>query len=876
MAEKKPKGKKTDGLTPMMQQYSEIKKENQDCILMYRLGDFYEMFFDDAKTASRELDLTLTGRDCGQEERAPMCGVPFHSAESYIGRLVAKGYKVAICEQMEDPALAKGLVRREIIRKITPGTVLESSMLDESRNNYIGAVYQDSRGAGLCFCDISTGEVFASQLPEGGVSEEICNELARFSPRELLLSDGAYSNAAVLSFARERLGAYAERAGEWRFQPENALETARKQFSGQTLPEEQTLLLQAVGGLLSYLHETQKSDLAYLRSLQVYRQSQYMELDYTARRNLELTASLHGGEKKGSLLWVLDKTRTAMGARLLRQWLEKPLVSVAQIRRRQQAVGALAGDLMTRDALERQLSGVNDMERIASRIVYGTANGRDLRALYQVCCRLPALRESLSVFSQPLLQELCSGLDTLEDIGALIDRAIVEEPPFSLREGGVIREGFDPEADELRQLLGGGTDRLAEIEARERERTGIPKLKVSYNKVFGFYIEVSTSYTGQAPADYIRKQTLTNCERYITPELKALEGEVLSASDRLTALEYQLFTGVREQIAAQIGRIQAVAQSVAAADVLCALAKAALQNHYVMPEVDDSDRIEIREGRHPVVERVLEDTLFVPNDTLLNCGTDRVYVITGPNMAGKSTFMRQTALIVLMAQCGSFVPAASASIGVCDRIFTRVGASDDLFAGRSTFMVEMNEVADILKHATSRSLLILDEIGRGTSTFDGMAIARAVLEYVADRKKLGARTLFATHYHELCELEGQLEGIKNYNIVVKKRGDDIIFIKKIVRGGANDSYGIEVAKLAGLPEEVIRRAKAVLREIESRQPAREPACAPPEEETAQLSLGAAAQQEILRRLREAAPDTMSPIEALTLLYQLHRQAVEAE
>ena len=876
MAEKKPKGKKTDGLTPMMQQYSEIKKENQDCILMYRLGDFYEMFFDDAKTASRELDLTLTGRDCGQEERAPMCGVPFHSAESYIGRLVAKGYKVAICEQMEDPALAKGLVRREIIRKITPGTVLESSMLDESRNNYIGAVYQDSRGAGLCFCDISTGEVFASQLPEGGVSEEICNELARFSPRELLLSDGAYSNAAVLSFARERLGAYAERAGEWRFQPENALETARKQFSGQTLPEEQTLLLQAVGGLLSYLHETQKSDLAYLRSLQVYRQSQYMELDYTARRNLELTASLHGGEKKGSLLWVLDKTRTAMGARLLRQWLEKPLVSVAQIRRRQQAVGALAGDLMTRDALERQLSGVNDMERIASRIVYGTANGRDLRALYQVCCRLPALRESLSVFSQPLLQELCSGLDTLEDIGALIDRAIVEEPPFSLREGGVIREGFDPEADELRQLLGGGTDRLAEIEARERERTGIPKLKVSYNKVFGFYIEVSKSYAGQAPADYIRKQTLTNCERYITPELKALEGEVLSASDRLTALEYQLFTGVREQIAAQIGRIQAAAQSVAAADVLCALAKAALQNHYVMPEVDDSDRIEIREGRHPVVERVLEDTLFVPNDTLLNCTSDRVYVITGPNMAGKSTFMRQTALIVLMAQCGSFVPAASASIGVCDRIFTRVGASDDLFAGRSTFMVEMNEVADILKHATARSLLILDEIGRGTSTFDGMAIARAVLEYVADRKKLGARTLFATHYHELCELEGQLEGIKNYNIVVKKRGDDIIFIKKIVRGGANDSYGIEVAKLAGLPEEVIRRAKAVLREIESRQPAREPVCAPPEEETPQLSLDAAARQEILRRLREAAPDTMSPIEALTLLYQLHQQAVEAE
>lgn len=877
MAEKKPKGKTADGLTPMMQQYYDIKKENQDCILMYRLGDFYEMFFDDAKTVSRELDLTLTGRDCGQEERAPMCGVPFHSAEGYIGRLVAKGYKVAICEQMEDPALAKGLVKREIIRKITPGTVLESSMLEESRNNYIGAVYQDSRGAGVCFCDISTGEVSATQLPPEGVSGEICNELARFSPRELLLSDGAYSNQTVLTFAKERLNAYTEQAGEWRFVPENAREAVEKQFAGQSVPEEQILLIQAVGGLLSYLHETQKSDLAYIRSLQIYRQSQYMELDYTARRNLELTASLHGGEKKGSLLWVLDKTRTAMGARLLRQWLEKPLVSVPQIQRRQQAVGALVQDLMTRDALEKQLSGLNDMERIASRIVYGTANGRDLRALYQVCCRLPDIRESLSGFYQPLLRELCRELDTLEDVAELIDRAIVEEPPFSLREGGVIREGFHPEADELRRLLGGGTGRLAEIEARERERTGIPKLKVSYNKVFGFYIEVSKSFIPQVPEDYIRKQTLTNCERYITPELKALEGEVLSASDRLTALEYQLFTQVREQIAAQVHRIQSAARSVAAADVLCSLARTAQQNQYVMPEVDESDRIEIQDGRHPVVERVLEDTLFVPNDTRLDCGSNRVYIITGPNMAGKSTFMRQTALIVLMAQCGSFVPAASAHIGICDRIFTRVGASDDLFAGRSTFMVEMNEVADILKHATSRSLLILDEIGRGTSTFDGMAIARAVLEYVADKKKLGARTLFATHYHELCELENQLEGVKNYNIVVKKRGDDIIFIKKIVRGGANDSYGIEVARLAGLPEEVIRRAKAVLREIEARQPVRGDTPAPrAETEETQLSLEGAARQEILRRLRETAPDTMSPIEALGLLYQLHQQALEAE
>ena len=871
-------------VSPMMQQYFEIKKQHPNEILFYRVGDFYEMFYDDALTASRELELTLTGKSCGKEERAPMCGVPFHSYETYVARLIAKGYKVAICEQMEDPALAKGLVKRDIIRVVTPGTVIESSMLAEDKNNYLCSIYtRRTRGrwkAGICFADISTGEAYATELNAEKIGGAIITELCRYMPSEILICPAMLDFKDVTAYIKQHTSALVELREDACFKDGVMESTMADQF-GPTWRdalgyEKDALVPYAVAAMINYLHETQKHGVERIKTVQNYADAQYMRLSPVTRANLELTETMRGREKRGTLLWVLDKTRTAMGARLLRQWLEKPLVSVAQIRRRQQAVGALAGDLMTRDALERQLSGVNDMERIASRIVYGTANGRDLRALYQVCCRLPALRESLSVFSQPLLQELCSGLDTLEDIGALIDRAIVEEPPFSLREGGVIREGFDPEADELRQLLGGGTDRLAEIEARERERTGIPKLKVSYNKVFGFYIEVSKSYTGQAPADYIRKQTLTNCERYITPELKALEGEVLSASDRLTALEYQLFTGVREQIAAQIGRIQAAAQSVAAADVLCALAKAALQNHYVMPEVDDSDRIEIREGRHPVVERVLEDTLFVPNDTLLNCGTDRVYVITGPNMAGKSTFMRQTALIVLMAQCGSFVPAASANIGVCDRIFTRVGASDDLFAGRSTFMVEMNEVADILKHATSRSLLILDEIGRGTSTFDGMAIARAVLEYVADRKKLGARTLFATHYHELCELEGQLEGIKNYNIVVKKRGDDIIFIKKIVRGGANDSYGIEVAKLAGLPEEVIRRAKAVLREIESRQPAREPVCAPPEEETPQLSLDAAARQEILRRLREAAPDTMSPIEALTLLYQLHQQAVEAE
>ncbi len=871
----KTKAEKT--FTPMMQQYLDVKQENSDSILMYRLGDFYEMFFDDAKTVSRELDLVLTGRDCGQEERAPMCGVPYHSAEGYIARLVAKGYKVAICEQMEDPAQAKGLVRREIIRKITPGTVLESSMLEEGRNNFIGAVYLDTRGAGLCFCDISTGEVFATQLAGSAVEQEVCAQLGRFAPRELLLSDGAYSRQEILTFSKDRLNAYAERAGEWRFVFENALSAVRKQFGERSPDGQRELLIRAAGGLLSYLHETQKNDLTYISDMQVYEQSQFMELDYTARRNLELTASLQGGDKKGSLLWVLDKTRTAMGARMLRRWLEQPLLSVPRIQRRQNAVEVFFNDMMLREKAEKLLAGVNDLERIASRVVYGTANGRDLRSLHQVCLRLPGLRSCLEGQTTPLLRQLYEETDLLEDIAALIDAAIVDEPPFSVREGGIIRPGFHEEADRLRELLGGGNARLARIEQQERQRTGIAKLKVGYNKVFGYYIECGRTHADQIPEDYIRKQTLTNCERYITPELKALEGEVLSASDRLTALEYQLFTQVREAVAAQVERLQNTSRAVAQVDVLCSLARVARQNRYVKPMVDDSDCIDIRDGRHPVVEQVLQDELFVPNDTLLNSGDDRVYIITGPNMAGKSTFMRQVALITIMAQCGSFVPASAASIGLCDRVFTRIGASDDLFAGRSTFMVEMNEVGDILKYATPRSLLILDEIGRGTSTFDGMSIARAVLEYVADRRKLGARTLFATHYHELCELEGLVEGVKNYNILVKKRGDDIVFIKKIVRGGANDSYGIEVAKLAGLPEVVIRRAKAVLADIETRQPQVLPALAQrPEEpeDDGQVTLGGFAEKAIIDRLRSVSPDTLSPIEALTLLYQLQKQAKE--
>ncbi len=875
--EKKPQAQ--GGFTPMMQQYLDVKAQHQDAILMYRLGDFYEMFFDDAKTVSRELELTLTGRDCGQEERAPMCGVPFHSAEGYIARLIAKGYKVATCDQMEDPATAKGLVKREVIRMITPGTVMETSMLREESNNFIAAIYMDSRGGGICFCDVSTGECFATQTTAAEAGAELVNELARFSPAEVLLSQGAAACGEILEFAKNRLDCYLVQGREHFFALHGALDAAKRQFAAQGDLPEGELLQQAAGALMQYLQENQKGDLSHIRTLEAYGRSQYMELDYTARRNLELTTSLRTGEKRGSLLWVLDHTKTAMGARLLKQWLERPLRSVPQIQSRQNAVAELVDGDLVRDELAADMSKIYDIERIIGRIVYGSANCRDLRSLHQVCAQLPLLREKLQYMQAPLLQRLLAEMDDLSDIGELIDRAIVDEPPFSVREGGMIRKGFDAQADRLRELLGGGTARLAEIERAERERTGIPKLKVGYNKVFGYYIEVTKSYTDQVPDTYIRKQTLTGCERYITPELKELEGEVLSASERLTALEYQLFTQVREAIAGQVSRIQATSHAVAQLDALCSLAKAARKNHYTMPTVDDSDRLHIVAGRHPVVERVLEGSLFVPNDTDMDCGDNRVYVITGPNMAGKSTFMRQVALITIMAQIGSFVPANEAHIGVCDRVFTRVGASDDLFAGRSTFMVEMNEVADILKYATSRSLLILDEIGRGTSTFDGMSIARAVLEYVADKKHLGAKTLFATHYHELCALEGIVDGVKNYNIVVKKRGDDIIFIKKIVPGGASDSYGIEVAKLAGLPDKVVKRAKAVLTEIEHKPSVlpvaqSEPASAEEEPETLQLSLGSLAGSDLVERLRKLEPEVLTPIEAMNLLFELHKQAKE--
>ena len=860
-------------ITPMMQQYLEIKEQNKDAILFFRLGDFYEMFNEDAKLASRELDLTLTTRDRGkpEEERVPMCGVPYHSCDGYIARLIAKGYKVAICEQTEDPAKAKGLVKRDIIRVITPGTV-DSSMLEGSRSNYICGLYMDEERAGVCFCDITTGKTHATAFSGGDLNESVANELGRFHPVEAVVNDGAYGREALVSLLREKFGCRVENYGERRFNLADAQRRAESQFGKEAaaaLPQGNPTALMALGGLLDYLYETQKTDLSHINSLEYYEQGRFLELDLTARRNLELTETLRNKEKRGSLLWVLDKTKTAMGGRLLRSWLERPLLDLAAIDRRLSAVEALVGDTVGREELILSLSGISDMERLIGRVVYGSAGGRDMASLRASLENLPQVKAKLAPFAAGRLGELAASLDELQDVYQLLCQAIVDDPPFSVREGGFIRDGYDSEVDRLRGILSGGKGVIAEVEAREREKTGIKSLKVGYNKVFGYYIEVSRSYYDQVPADYIRKQTLANCERFITQELKDLEHTVLTASDRVIALEYDLFTALREKVGAHMARIQATAAAVAELDTLCAFAAVASKNNYCRPTVDDGDVIEIHDGRHPVVEQVLKGSLFVPNDTYMGRQESRVAIITGPNMAGKSTYMRQVALITLMAQVGSFVPARSARIGVVDRIFTRIGASDDLSAGQSTFMVEMTEVSDILKHATSRSLLILDEIGRGTSTFDGMSIARAVLEHCADRKKLGCKTLFATHYHELTELENTLPGVKNFNIAVKARGEDIVFLRKIIPGGADRSYGIEVAKLAGLPESVVRRARAVLKELEESSGHRPQLLAAPQQD--QVSLEALGEAEVIDRLRRTQPDTLSPMEALNLLYELKQK-----
>ena len=859
--------------TPMMQQYLKIKEENKDAILFFRLGDFYEMFNEDAVLASQELDLTLTSRDRSrpEEERTPMCGVPYHSCEGYIARLIAKGYKVAICEQTEDPAAAKGLVKRDIIRVVTPGTV-DSSMLEGSQANYICGIYLDEESAGVCFCDVTTGRTHATAFSGAERLEHVVNELGRFSPAEALLNEGACAQGELAALLKEKFNCRVERGGAVRFQPEACRRLVEKQYGREAagaLPQGNPAALLALGGLLGYLYETQKTDLSHLSDLEYYEQGRFMELDLNTRRNLELTATLRGKEKRGSLLWVLDKTKTAMGGRLLRSWLERPLLNVAAVNRRLGAVEALVKDAIGREELIFALQGIGDMERLIGRIVYGSAGGRDMASLRAALEKLPELRERLAPFSGGRLGELGRELDVLEDVYALLCRAVVDEPPFSVREGGVIRDGYDQEVDRLRDILSGGKGVIAGVEAREKEKTGIKSLKVGYNKVFGYYIEVSKSYYDLVPETYIRKQTLANCERFITQELKDLEHTVLTASDRLTALEYELFTRLREQVGAQMGRIQATAAAVAQMDAFASLAAVAAKNGYCRPVMDESGVIEIHDGRHPVVERMLKTSLFVPNDTYMGEKEDRIAIITGPNMAGKSTYMRQVALITLMAQVGSFVPARAARIGVVDRIFTRIGASDDLSAGQSTFMVEMTEVADILKHATGRSLLILDEIGRGTSTFDGMSIAQAVLEHCADRKKLGAKTLFATHYHELTELENTLPGVKNYNIAIKSRGDDLVFLRRILPGGADRSYGIEVAKLAGLPEAVVKKARTILRELESQSGKTPPLLAAPREE--QVSMEAISEAEVIDRLRRAQPDAMTPIEAMGLLYELKQK-----
>ena len=866
-------------ITPMMQQYLDMKARNPDSILFFRLGDFYEMFNEDAKLVSKELDLTLTTRDRNKppEERTPMCGVPYHSCDSYIARLISKGYKVAICEQTEDPALAKGLVDRDIIRVVTPGTVIASSMLEDSKNNYICAVYADSQACGLCLCDISTGEAYATSFPMGPEAvEHLENELGRFHPAEAMLSSGAWELDGLRDFLKERLDCSCENGGEGRFRLDTAKPLVEKQFQTglDTLPQGDEAAVQAAGGLLAYLYETQKTDLSHISSFHYYTSGQFMELDLTARQTLELTSTLRGQDKKGSLLWVLDKTRTAMGGRLLRGWLERPLLSPVQIGRRQQAVSDLVEDIITREELSITLREVTDLERLIGRVVYGSAGGRDLAALNNGLAKLPHIRDLLGHCSSALLQGLREELNDLPELRDLLSRGLVDEPPFSVREGGFIRAGFDPEVDRLRDLLEHSAEKLAELEVRTKEQTGIKNMKVKSNKVFGYYIEVAKSQADLVPDTWTRKQTTVNSERYISQELKELEHDILSAQDKITALEYQLFCQLKDAVCEQVAAIQSAAAAVAQVDVLNSLAAVAAANNYCMPQVDASSTLTIVEGRHPVVEKMLKNALFVPNDTHMDCGEDMCAIITGPNMAGKSTYMRQVALIVLMAQIGSFVPATSAHIGVVDRVFTRIGASDDLSAGQSTFMVEMSEVANLLKNATKKSLLILDEIGRGTSTYDGMAIARAVLEHCANPRKLGCKTLFATHYHELTVLEGQISGVKNYNIAAKKRGQDVIFLRKIVRGGADQSYGVEVARLAGVPAPVVKRAGEILKELEScpcSAGGGAPAPAPQTEQVSLLELGS---NTVIKKLRMTDVNILSPIEALNLLAELKQDLNE--
>lgn len=865
-------------LSPMMQQYMRIKEQYKDAILFFRLGDFYEMFYDDAKLVSSELDLTLTGKDCGQNERAPMCGIPYHSCDSYVARLVSKGYKVAMCDQVENPAQAKGVVKREVVRVITPGTIMEECMLDESQNNYICSIHvseKENKNVGLTFCDISTGELKTTEINDIEQNLNFLkNEIGKFYPKEILFSGDLDFLSSIENFLKEKFSCRIEKIDKI-FSDNEALDILLSFFDKDNLINlnlnENFSAINSMAILFEYLKITQKNGLERIEKAIYYDNSEYMRLDLNTIRNLEITETMRKKSKKGSLLWVLDKTKTAMGKRMFRSWIERPLINVNRIKFRQDAVDELYKDIILRDAIEECLIGIHDMERIMTKITYGSANGRDLKSLSSALSKLPKIKNILQSANSKYLINLYNNIETLEETHELIENAIVDEPPFLIKEGGIIKPGYSEEVDNLHKDMNGGKIVVAEIEKRERESTGIPKLKIGYNRVFGYYIEVSNSFKNKVPQNYIRKQTLTNCERFITEELKNLESRILYARDRVQEVEYQIFERVRLQVAKELPKIVKSANTIAKLDIIRSLAEVAFKNNYVKPEINNGDKILIKEGRHPVVESLLKDAPFVPNNANLDNSENMVSIITGPNMAGKSTYMRQTAIIVLMAQIGSFVPADKAEIGVVDSIFTRIGASDDLASGQSTFMLEMNEVADILKNATKKSLLILDEIGRGTSTFDGMSIAKAVLEYVSDNKRLGAKTLFATHYHELTSMVDDFDNIKNYNIAVKKHGDDITFLRRIVPGAADDSYGIEVAKLSGIPDSIISRAKTILKEIESDN--RYVACPENRKNTdsniqLKLSDSYGNEEKVMEKLKSIDVSVLTPIEAINVLYEL--------
>ena len=871
--------------TPMMQHYLKTHEEYKDCILFYRLGDFYEMFFDDAKVVSKELELTLTGKSCGAEERAPMCGIPYHAAETYLTRLVKKGYKVAICEQVEDPKLAKGMVKREVTRVVTPGTTLNAQALDETKNNYIMCIAYIGDHYGISSADITTGDYYVTEVDS---ERKLLDEVNKYQPTEIICNEAFYISGIDIDDMKNRMGIVIYSLDAWYFSDETAQMTLKDHFKvrdleGLGLADYDSGVV-AAGALLKYLYETQKTTLSNLVAIHPYTTGKFMIIDSSTRRNLELVETLREKQKRGSLLWVLDKTRTAMGARTLRSFVEQPLIERTEIEERYDAIDEFNTNAITREEIREYLNPVYDLERLITRVTYQTANPRDLIAFRNSIHMLPPIKTLMSDFQSPLLKRLYEQLDTLDELYELIERSITEEPPLTLHDGGILKEGYNEEVDRLRKAKTDGKSWLADLEAKEREKTGIKNLKIKYNKVFGYYLEVTNSFKDMVPDYFTRKQTLANAERFITPELKELEDVILGAEDKLIVLEYELFREVRQKVADEVVRIQKTAKAVAQIDVFASLATVAEQNNYCRPKLNEKGLIDIKDGRHPVVERMIQNEMFVANDTYLDNGSNRVSIITGPNMAGKATYMRQSALIVLMAQIGSFVPAKSAKIGIVDRIFTRVGASDDLASGQSTFMVEMSEVANILRNATSNSLLILDEIGRGTSTFDGLSIAWAVVEHISNPRLLGAKTLFATHYHELTELEGKLNSVNNYCIAVKEKGDDIVFLRKIVKGGADKSYGIQVAKLAGVPDNVIERAKEIVEELsnnditeivqnisaEGSSKRSKPKL--DEVDLEQISLLDTMDNDtILNELKELDLGQMTPIEAMNKLYELQNK-----